>query len=76
MVLFSAALIASSLLPWELGMSGWRYGMLAVALGCWPLWKSVMAAMERTPARARGVLLASVGYLPALYACMLADRSW
>jgi protoheme IX farnesyltransferase len=76
MVLFSAALIASSLLPWALGMSGWRYGVLAVALGCWPLWKSVVAAAERTPARAREVLLASVAYLPALYVCMLADRTW
>jgi protoheme IX farnesyltransferase len=39
------------------------------------VYATVRAALERSVARARGVLLASVVYLPLLYGLMLVDAS-
>ena len=76
MVLTGTILIPASLLPALLGMTGSLYLGGAIALGIWYLSSDLRVAAERTRARARGVLLASVMYLPALYALMLLDRVW
>jgi protoheme IX farnesyltransferase len=73
-VLFGLALIPVSLIPGMLGMSGRIYSIGALLLGMWFLYSGVRVALERTPVRARGVLLTSVLYLPLIYGLMLLDR--
>lgn len=73
-VLYGAALIPVSLAPALMGMSGRLYVAGALALGLWFLYAGVRVATERTALRARGVLIASVTYLPLIYGLMLIDR--
>jgi heme o synthase len=74
MVLYGIALIPVSLLPVAFGMSGNIYLAGALGLGLWFLYSGVRVAIERTVTRARGVLMASVLYLPLIYGLMLFDR--
>ena len=73
-VIYGIVLIPVSLIPAMLGMSGRIYLAGALLLGLWFLDAGVRVARERTVARARGVLLTSVVYLPFLYGLMLLDR--
>jgi len=73
-VLYGLALIPVSLIPSMLGMSGRIYLMGASLLGLWFLSSGVRVALDRTLVRARGVLIASVLYLPLIYGLMLLDR--
>jgi protoheme IX farnesyltransferase len=73
-VLYGIALIPVSLVPAMLGMSGRLYLIGALLLGLWFLYSGVRVALERTLARARGVLITSVLYLPLIYGLMLLDR--
>lgn len=73
-VLFGIALIPVSLAPALFGMSGWIYFAGALLLGLWFLYSGVRVALDRTLLRARGVLMASVLYLPLIYGLMLLDR--
>jgi len=70
----SVVLIPVSLLPAYLSMAGNWYSIGAVAMGLFFLHAGFRVARERTILRARGVLLASVVYLPVLYGLMLIDR--
>jgi protoheme IX farnesyltransferase len=70
-VLASILLIPVSLLPSYLGMTGIIYSVGAAALGLVLLAAGLRLAHTRTTLCARQVLLASVVYLPALYALML-----
>lgn len=70
----SVVLIPVSLLPAYLSMAGVWYSIGAVAMGLFFLHAGFRVARERTILRARGVLLASVVYLPVLYGLMLIDR--
>jgi protoheme IX farnesyltransferase len=73
-VAFSVVLIPFSLLPVFLAMTGKIYLVGAVMLGMYFLYAGIRVARERTSIRARGVLLASVMYLPLLYVLMILDR--
>ena len=73
-VLYGLALIPVSLVPGMLGMSGRIYLIGALLLGLWFLYSGVRVALERSMARARNVLVASVLYLPLIYGLMLIDR--
>jgi protoheme IX farnesyltransferase len=73
-VLFGIALIPVSLIPAAFHMSGAIYFAGALALGLWFLYSGVRVALDRTLARARGVLMASVLYLPLIYGLMLINR--
>jgi protoheme IX farnesyltransferase len=73
-LLYGLALIPVSLVPGILGMSGRIYVVGALSLGLWFLYSGVRVALERTPIRARGVLVTSVLYLPLIYGLMLLDR--
>jgi protoheme IX farnesyltransferase len=73
-VLYGVALIPVSLIPGILGMSGRIYLIGALLLGLWFLYSGVRVALERSLARARGVLITSVLYLPLIYGLMLLDR--
>jgi protoheme IX farnesyltransferase len=71
----SILLIPISLLPRLLGMTGSLYVVAAVAAGLGLLYFGVRLGRERTFARARQVLLASVLYLPILLAVMVISRT-
>jgi protoheme IX farnesyltransferase len=73
-VLYGIALIPVSLIPGLLGMAGSIYLIGALLLGLWFLYAGVRVARELTTARARGVLLTSVLYLPLIYGLLLLDR--
>ena len=73
-LIYGVALIPVSLIPAMLGMSGRIYAIGALVLGLWFLYSGVRVALERTLVRARGVLIASVLYLPLIYCLMLLDR--
>jgi protoheme IX farnesyltransferase len=72
-VAFSLALIPASLLPGFLGMAGHWYLAVALLAGALFLRSAVTLARRRELADARGVLKASVAYLPVLYALLLVD---
>jgi protoheme IX farnesyltransferase len=73
-VLYGLVLLPVSLVPGTLGMSGRIYLIGAFFLGLWFLYAGIQVALQRTVARARGVLVASVFYLPLIYGLMLIDR--
>ncbi len=73
-VLYASTLIPISILPVLLRMTGKIYLVGALALGGWFLYTGVRVAFDRTNARARSVLLASVIYLPLIYGLMVLDR--
>jgi len=70
----SILLIPISLIPRLLGMTGPIYAAAAVAAGMGLLYIGVRLGRDRTCARARHVLLASVLYLPIVLAVMVIDR--
>ena len=72
-LLYSVLLIPISLLPKWMGMTGTIYMVGALALGLFYLYSGIRVSMDRTKVRARRVLLASVVYLPVLYALMVLD---
>jgi protoheme IX farnesyltransferase len=72
----AAALMPVSMIPGYLGMSGKLYVVGAFVLGLMYLGASLRVASVRTAARARQLLLASVVYLPLLYALALVDGRW
>jgi len=74
-VLYSVALLPISLLPRFLGMTGNVYMFGAMVIGALFLYTGYCILNDRTRQRARSVLLASVFYLPVLYALMLFDRA-
>jgi protoheme IX farnesyltransferase len=68
------ALICVSLLPSTMGLTGRFYFFSALALGL-AFWAfGWVAALRRTEANARRLLLASVIYLPLLLIAMIADK--
>lgn len=73
-VVCSVLLIPISLLPSFLGMTGLIYGVAAIAAGFGLLYFGARLGRERSLARARALLLASVLYLPALLGVMVLDR--
>jgi heme o synthase len=66
-------LIPISVLPQWMGMTGTLYTIGAIAMGLLFLYSGVRVSLDRTKARARNVLLASVLYLPAVYGLMVLD---
>ncbi len=72
-LLYSVLLIPISLLPKWMGMTGTIYMVGALVMGLVFLYSGIQVSMDRTRARARQVLLASVVYLPVLYALMVFD---
>ena len=74
MLIGSLLLIPASLLPIYMSMEGWGYGGGALLLGLGYLCATLRVSINRTEARARGVLLASVVYLPLLYGLMVVDH--
>jgi protoheme IX farnesyltransferase len=72
---YSLALIPISMIPRYLGMSGNIYLVGALVLGSVYFYSGILVARNKTREDARRVLLASIVYLPVLYALMMADRA-
>jgi protoheme IX farnesyltransferase len=73
MVLYAAALVPFALAPARLGLAGSFYFATALVAGLVYLAFAVDAGRKRDRRSARRLLLASVLYLPVLFAAMLAD---
>jgi protoheme IX farnesyltransferase len=73
-VIFTLLLLPVSLLPTLLGTSGNIYFAGAIVLGLGFLYFSIRAAISKTKWQARYLLLASVIYLPILFALMVFNR--
>ena len=71
---FSLVLLAFSVLPATLGMSGMLYGAGALVLGLLMLAPGVTLARSRSIGDARRLLRASVLYLPLLFLLSIVDR--
>lgn len=71
---YTLMLLPVSLLPFFINLAGVVYLTGAVALGLIFLYFSVRAAFVRTAWQARRLLLASVLYLPILFALMVINR--
>ncbi len=73
-VLWAAALVPCSQLPFLLGLTNELYSVGAVLLGLGQVWLAFRFARHRSIANARSLFLASIIYLPALWALMVAAR--
>ena len=73
-ITYTLLLIPVSLLPVAVGIAGPVYLVGAAVLGLGFLFFSAKAALVRTTLQARKLLLASVLYLPALFALMVLNR--
>lgn len=74
MVLYSAALLPTSLLPSILGLAGAAYFTTSVLLGLAFMSFAVSCAVSRDRVDARKMFFASIVYLPLLLAAMMIDR--
>jgi protoheme IX farnesyltransferase len=67
--MFLVVQVAVSLTPWWLGVAGWVYLTVAAALGAGVIVQGLRG--DGTPSWARRVFLASIVYLPVLFATMV-----
>lgn len=69
------ALVAVSLLPVVLGLATKAYGIAAVLLGAWFLWRAIVFLRPETrDIAARKLFLTSIAYLPLVLGALVADR--
>ena len=73
-IAYTLLLVPVSLMPTLVRLAGAVYFYGALALGLWFMYYSVRAARHRTTWQARKLLLASVLYLPVLFALMVLNR--
>jgi heme o synthase len=73
-VLYTLMLLPVSLMPTLVHLAGWLYFSGAIVLGLGFLYFSIRAATLRTTWQARRLLLASVLYLPLLFALMVLNH--
>ena len=71
---FTALVLALSVMPMTSGLTGMFYLVGALLLGLAFVWYGFEAALRRSTASARKVLLASVVYLPLLLILMVIDK--
>jgi protoheme IX farnesyltransferase len=57
-----------------LGMAGVWYGIGAVALGAYYFYSGIRLAKVGTAGQARMLLMASIIYLPLIYALLMLDK--
>lgn len=73
-VIFTLMLVPISLAPFFFGISGFIYLAGASILGIWFLYESFKMARAKTVKNARKLLLASVIYLPLIFALMVLNH--
>jgi heme o synthase len=67
-------LVPLSILPVVVGRASVRYLTAAILLNLWFAWRADRLVIEQSNATARRLLLASIVYLPLLFACLIADQ--
>ncbi len=75
MLTHTVALLMASLLPALTAMTGATYAVSAMALGAAFLACGARFVLQRTALRARGVVIASVLYLPLLLITLMVDKT-
>lgn len=73
-LLNTVLLVASSLVPWMMGGLGAVYGVLALGLGVWFLWKSWQLVRDPSHAQARRVFFGSMSYLGGVFLAVVLDK--
>jgi protoheme IX farnesyltransferase len=76
MLYYTLALVPVTLAPVPLGLLGWPYLAVALALDGWFVWHAVRVLRERTDAAARRLFHVSLVYLFALFVAMLVDLAF
>lgn len=70
---YALALLPVSLVPYFAGVAGSAYAAAALAAGTWYLWRAAAFLARRTNARARGMFLASLAYLPVVLVVLVVE---
>ena len=73
-IAYSVVLLPVSLLPVYLGMAGVWYGIGASMLGAYYFYSGIQLAKVGTAGQARKLLMASIIYLPLIYALLMLDK--
>ena len=73
-LLYTVLLVATTVLPWLIGMSGLLYLVCALALGAVFVWYAWRLWRHYTDALARRTFTYSIQYLAALFAALLVDH--
>jgi heme o synthase len=73
-LLYSIALMATTALPYIIGMSGWLYLLCAMVLGAMFVWYSWKLYRNYSDALSRKLFRFSILYLSLLFAALLADH--
>ena len=73
MVLYTAVMVAGTLVMWPVADLGWLYGAAAVVLGGLFLWGTVDLGRNPTPTRSMRVFGYSITYVTLLFAAMTLD---
>src|SRR5262245_3376993 len=73
-VIFAAALLPISLAPTFVGLSGWIYFAMALALSAALLVLSIRFAATRSDVSARQLFFGSITYLPLIWAIMILNH--
>ena len=71
---YTLIMIATTLLPFAIGMSGWLYLAAAIALGLGFLYWSVVLLLDRHPRAAMETFRYSILYLMLLFVALLVDH--
>lgn len=74
MMLYAAMLVGVSLIPMTEGLLGWFYGVSALCLGIWFMWRCYAFRKTRTTDMARRIMFSSILYLPLLLGAILIDK--
>ena len=75
-LIYAVLLVPVSVSPAATGLAGTAYVAVAVVLGAALVALSVTFARERSTTAARRLFLASIAYLPLLWAVLVVDRLW
>ncbi|MFO1316058.1 MAG: heme o synthase [Burkholderiales bacterium] len=75
-VLYTVALIAVTMLPFAIRMSGFLYLGAALGLGAVFLWRAATMYVRYSDALARATFKYSILYLAALFSALLVDHYW
>jgi protoheme IX farnesyltransferase len=73
-LLYSIALMATTALPYVIGMSGWLYLLCAMALGALFVWYAWKLYRDYSDALSRKLFRFSILYLSLLFAALLVDH--
>ena len=73
-LIYSIALVPASLAPTFVGIAGWTYFWVALALSAGMLALAARFATNRLDTAARALFFGSIAYLPLLWAAMILDH--